>query len=219
MKDDPNNESLERAANTVVPALEKMSSPVARIPVRNPDVARTGDQKVRDISPPLPPRPLVADATITTRSRLLPIQIPELQARIAEARTGAGANNAMYGQLLAQLAFINARLDDLEDDFPEPIMQGGGGGVGRWSGIYEAAGIYYDKNGELPPDEDPEPYTQIGGRYFGVRVNNPAQVAWSDSYDDASLLDYQWYYVANKDEEGNYSWSSRTVGDIHVRTT
>jgi hypothetical protein len=102
-------------------------------------------------------------------------------------------------------------------------LEVGGGirGSGRWSGIYEAAGRYYDQDGEhnSPVDAD-NPWKEPEARCFGVRINNPVEYEWTDNPSAGSLTEWQWYYVADKNEDTQtYTWSSRTTGDIHVRTT
>jgi len=222
MKDDPNNESLERATNTVVPALEKIASPVTRIPVRNPDVARTGDQKVRDVAPPLPPRDTATEVTVVERARALPPQIPEIQARISGGSSGGsvgqgGSQGVQFATMLAQLALINARLDDLEDDFPEPIMQGGGGGGGGvWSGRVWFGGSLVRAG----------PVGEIYGTHISVNLRT-GSTDWEDwdEMDEGDLADKEFYSVATKfvdagpPEKVSYALNNHTCGDIRCRIT
>jgi hypothetical protein len=122
MKD---NESLERASNTVVPALEKMATPVTRNPLRVPEVD-TVKARVRDISPPLPVIDRPVEVIRQVRAASVPVQVN----RQTEVSRVGNNSLAEYALLLGRLATAELRLDALEDDFPEDQKGGAGGGAG-----------------------------------------------------------------------------------------
>jgi len=88
-------------------------------------------------------------------------------------------------------------------------LEVGSSGGGRWSGYYKWGGEFFGGS-ELRDD--------IQGRYFGVDLKDPTVTHWADEPDEM-VQDVEWSYVANKNEEtGEYTLSSRTCGDIVIRS-
>jgi hypothetical protein len=198
-----NNESLERASNTVVPALEKMATPVARNPLRVPEVD-TVKSRVRDTSPPLPVIDRPVEVIRQVRAASVPVQV----SRQTEVSRIGNNSLAEYALLLGRLAVAELRIDVLEDDFPEDQKGGAGGGKsGVWSGYWWFGG----------QQQGPYDLTEIEGKYFGCNLRT-GDVDFADEPTDTDNI--EWRYVADKDEEtGEYTLSNRTCGDIVFRIT
>jgi len=135
-------------------------------------------------------------------------------------------NNESY--ILAQIQNLDALLKslmsevysqthgDTESEILPPLVTIDGGGGGVWSGYYKWGGEFFG---------GPELLESIDGRYFGVDLKDPSVTHWADEPDEM-VPDVEWSYVADKiilnegtpDEEIVYSLSSRTCGDIVIRS-
>lgn len=157
---------------------------------------------------------------------------------------GADAS-AMVAALSAKLSDLQARVDYIEDDFPESEIGGGDGDSGAgsvWSGIvWHLGNILYDFNktdnsplgsaseyGLVGVSEDFVYSGSVLGEYLKIKLND-GSMAWVDGADIVTSIadiddkdEYEYFRVATiagKDSASHNIYvlaENRTVGDIRI---
>lgn len=134
----------------------------------------------------------------------------------------------IYGPLVSQLNLLGRLLNNLHGTNGVNVFisasgieisggggGGGGGGSGVWTGVVWYKGQPTAISDGLPaPAVDVSDPANIIKRFFLVNLKTGA-TDWSDDPPDAAS-DWEYYWVADKKEDGSYVLNHHTQGDIHV---